>query len=351
MVSRRIKSNSLALVSGSFFAFIAFYISSINYTSIYTPVWGGIAGSLIGGFICGIFIFKRDWILIGFSNIILILVFAIIAARFFFTNLLWDSVKYDPSLLLMVLGGVALLTALGTLLGTIVGYRIKNNLKSYFVKKGIISQDASPIKKNREYFHRNSGILFILGAAFFLFDSPSFFIFGDISAYIGSILILFAAVQLAISVKELASTTSGLEKIIKRTYILIISWGVFFAISRIFTTDAILYQINTYVILPFVILLALFQMVAFFSHYQVMKETKKAENLLDKLSLYFPLIYGFFAIFKVILFALMIVNLYPLPVYIFEITINYVESPLLIVLGTLFIFESKKQTPLSNEKN
>jgi len=164
--------------------------------------------------------------------------------------------------------------------------------------------------------------------------------------YIGTILILFAAVYLASSVKELASTTSGLEKKIKRTYIMIILWGGFFAISKIFTTRSVMYHINTYVVLTFVILLALIQMIAFIFYYQVMKEQKKTENLVDRLTLYLPLIYSFFAILKVIMIAMMIVNSYYQPGFIFDITLNYTESVLFIALGTLFIIESKKQTPL-----
>ena len=140
MVSKRIKINSLALFLGSSLAFLAFYIVDIidkgSYGGELGASIGGIVGSLIGGFICGIFIYEKDWHFIGLINIIFILVFAIIAARFFYSSYLWGNITFEPSLFIFILGCIALLTALGTILGYKLGFKEK------FKAKEMIDQDV-----------------------------------------------------------------------------------------------------------------------------------------------------------------------------------------------------------------
>jgi len=134
MVLGRKVTNSLALFLGSSVASLAF---NIGCTSLYLDgaIIGVVIGASLGGLICGIFIYKRDWKFIGPSNIILILVFAIITVRFAHSGGWWDVVLYHASIFFLVFGGIALLAAFGTLLG----YLVKLGLKSYLRKREIIS--------------------------------------------------------------------------------------------------------------------------------------------------------------------------------------------------------------------
>ncbi|MHA1219792.1 MAG: hypothetical protein ACTSQC_11335 [Candidatus Heimdallarchaeaceae archaeon] len=344
MFSKREMINIRALFLGTSIAFLTYSIPSFTDASYVGIAIGGICGSLIGGFVCGVFIYRKDWHFIGPIYVILSLGFALITIRFIY-RWVWFFlvIPSDASIFLMVMGSLAFCIVVGLL----IGYGSMSASK----KSRIITQDKTPTMKSRQDLFLKGGVLLILGALFFLLNYPSLLFIADISVYIGTFFISAAVVCLAISIKELDKTTPGEEKKVRRTYITLIVWGIVFLVSQVLLTNSVLSLISIYALLPFVILLALIQIFAFFFLYQVFKVFKTPKNSKDRLILYFPLAYGFFAILKVVPVILLLVNPYSFAGYFSPILINYSEAGLLIVLGILFIIESKKQTSIQNEKN